>query len=69
MIKPGIYKHFKGNIYQVFETVLHSETKEELVLYKRENNKQFWVRPISMFEEIVEKDGEKMPRFLFVDAS
>lgn len=72
MIKPGIYKHYKGNLYQVIGTAHHSETLEELVTYKalylhKEYGKDsLWVRPAVMFEESVEKDGKKIPRFAFL---
>ena len=44
-------------------TVLHSETEEELVLYRSEKNEQLWVRPKKMFEETVLVDGKEMERF------
>jgi hypothetical protein len=62
-MKTGRYLHYKGNYYEVLETVLHSETKEELVLYRSEKNKQLWVRPRKMFEETVVIDGKEVPRF------
>lgn len=71
MNKPiigGIYKHYKGNLYEVIDVVRHSETTEEMVLYKPlYDNKDFpgqlWVRPLEMFMETIEKEGEKIPRF------
>jgi hypothetical protein len=66
---PGKYKHYKGNFYEVLDIVLHSESLEELVLYKPlyESNNEFngklWVRPVAMFMEKVEIDGKVMPRF------
>jgi hypothetical protein len=70
-LKKGVYKHFKGNLYQVIDVVRNSETLEEMVLYKplyknKEFPDQMWVRPLKMFTEIVEKDGKKMPRFKFI---
>ena len=66
MIKPGPYKHYKGNFYEVFTTAKHTETEEEIVLYKAKGKEQFWVRPLAMFQENVEKDGKIVPRFKFM---
>ncbi|MDD5152674.1 MAG: DUF1653 domain-containing protein [Candidatus Pacebacteria bacterium] len=70
MIKIGIYKHAKtGNEYRVVCLAKHSETLEDLVVYEAlyENPKsKFWVRPIAMFTEIVEINGKKTPRFIFI---
>lgn len=68
----GIYKHFKGNIYKVIDIVRHSETTEEMVLYKplyksKDFPNQMWVRPIEMFLEIIESDGKKIPRFKLIE--
>lgn len=69
MIQQGIYKHSKsGNLYKVHFIVKHSETLEDMVVYEAlyDNPKsKFWVRPVSMFEEIVEVEGQKLPRFTF----
>ena len=69
-MKPGIYKHSKtGNEYKVHFIVKHSETLEDMVVYEALYNNEkskFWVRPASMFEEIVDVKGEKVPRFLWV---
>lgn len=65
MIRKGIYKHYKGNRYEVIGTVTHSETLETLVLYKALKTDQLWVRPLPMFEEEIEVDGRKVKRFLF----
>ena len=67
-IKPGKYKHFKGDIVEVAGTALHSESLEEFVLYKHltgkhVRKKHFWVRPIKMFMEKVMVDGKKIKRF------
>ena len=62
--EPGIYEHYKGNRYEVIGVALHEETHEELVVYCDVNDSQkLWVRPLSVFNENVEKDGEKIPRF------
>lgn len=71
ILKKGTYKHHKGNLYEVIDVVRHSETLEELVLYKplyksKEFPEQMWVRPLKMFTETVEVDGKKIPRFKFI---
>ncbi|HWZ22222.1 MAG TPA: DUF1653 domain-containing protein [Cytophagaceae bacterium] len=66
-MKTGRYLHYKGNYYEVVGTVLHSETEEELILYRSEKNEQLWVRPKKMFEETVLVDGKEIKRFLKVD--
>ena len=64
-MKTGRYLHYKGNHYIVLGTVLHSETEEELVLYRSEKSEQLWVRPRTMFEEKVVVNGKKVERFAF----
>jgi len=66
-MKTGRYLHYKGNYYIVLGTVLHSETEEELVLYRSEKNEQLWVRPRKMFEELISIDGKEQKRFLYVE--
>lgn len=67
MIKPGKYKHFKGNYYEVIGTAKHSETLEEYVVYKALYGEYgLWIRPTKMFEEIIEKDGKQIKRFEYV---
>ncbi|MFY8352854.1 DUF1653 domain-containing protein [Pseudoalteromonas sp. SSM20] len=67
-IQPGKYQHFKGNFYQVIDTVTHSETQETLVLYKPLYGEQaLWVRPIEMFLEEIERDGKVFKRFTLVE--
>lgn len=65
-IKPGKYQHFKGNQYEVIGIANHSETLEELVIYRAlYGNHGFWVRPLKMFLEEVEVNGKKVPRFKY----
>ena len=69
MIKPGIYRHYKGGMYKVHFEVKHSETLEDLVVYEAlyKNPKiMHWVRPSKMFFELVKKDGKEVQRFQFV---
>lgn len=65
-MEPGLYKHYKGQLYEVIGTARHSETLEELVIYKASYQKEgenLWVRPRAMFEEIIEVEGTSLPRF------
>lgn len=70
MITPGIYKHSKtGDLYKVHFVAKHSETLEDYVAYEcmyDNETSRFWVRPASMFEEIVEINGEKVQRFVYI---
>lgn len=71
--KKGIYQHYKGNLYELIDVVRHSESLEEMVLYKPlYKSKDFpdnkmWVRPKDMFFEDVIVDGKKTPRFTFLN--
>lgn len=58
------YRHFKGNIYKVLHVAKHSETLEEYVVYQAMyGNRDIWIRPKSMFEETITRDGITMKRF------
>jgi hypothetical protein len=67
-IKPGRYRHFKGNEYEVIGIAKHSETLEPIVVYRAlyGDTAQLWVRPAAMFAEEIERDGVRMPRFAYV---
>ena len=66
-IKPGIYKHFKGNEYQVYDVAQHSETFELFVVYRPlYGERKLTIRPLTMFMEEVDRDGYKGPRFFYV---
>jgi hypothetical protein len=66
-IQPGLYQHYKGPQYRIFSVARHSETEEEVVFYQAlYGDYGFWVRPLSMFLESVEVDGEQVPRFALV---
>ncbi len=67
MLKAGLYRHYKGNRYEVIDIVHHSETEEELVLYRALYGEQsLWVRPLAMFAESVNVDGLTVPRFAYI---
>ena len=64
-LQRGIYQHYKGQLYQVFNVARHSETEEQLVVYQcLYGDYSMWVRPLSMFTETVQlEDGQLIPRF------
>jgi len=68
--KPGIYKHFKGNLFLALFLAKHSETEEDLVIYVdlyENKSGQIWARPLDMFLDYKElEDGTKVKRFKFV---
>ena len=62
--KKGIYRHFKGNRYELLDFARHSETMEWMVVYRAlYGDCGVWVRPLSMWTETVERDGRTVPRF------
>jgi len=66
-IKPGIYEHYKGKHYHVYELCRHSETEEWLVVYRTlYGDYSLWVRPQEMFCEDVIIDGKTVPRFKWI---
>ena len=66
-IKPGRYCHFKGKEYEVLGVARHSETQEELVVYRAlYGDFSLWVRPVSMWNEAVERDGKTFRRFTYI---
>lgn len=67
-IEPGTYRHFKGAEYEVLGVARHSETEEEHVVYRAlYGARGLWVRPLSMWTELVDRDGYRGPRFTPVD--
>ena len=60
----GIYRHYKGKDYKLLAVAKHSETLEEMAVYQAlYGDGQIWVRPLAMFTETIEKDGQRFPRF------
>lgn len=67
-ITPGKYRHFKGNEYEVLYIARHSETLDEMVVYRAlYGERGIWVRPASMWNEIVERDGKTYRRFTKIE--
>lgn len=67
-IQPGIYRHFKGNLYEVIGTASHSETLEEMVVYRAlYGDGGLWVRPAAMWSEWVDREDYHGPRFTRVE--
>ena len=66
-VRPGRYRHFKGNEYQVLGVARHSETEEEMVVYRALYGEGgLWVRPAAMCLETVTRDGVTQPRFTYI---
>lgn len=66
-VKCGKYRHFKGKEYEVLGTATHSETLEELVIYRAlYGDGALWARPVSMWCESVERDGKTVRRFTYI---
>jgi hypothetical protein len=69
MLKPGKYQHYKGKQYEVIGIAKHSETLEEVVVYKalyQPEGNNLWIRPLKMFTEDVIIEEKKIPRFKFL---
>lgn len=66
-MKKGIYRHYKGNLYELTDVAIHSETLEQMVVYRAlYGEKKVWVRPLCMWNEELVIDGKKVKRFEFV---
>ncbi len=65
-IPLGIYRHYKGGIYEVIANATHSETCEDMVVYRNIDTEAVWVRPSHMWNELVTHDGKVEPRFAFL---
>ena len=67
-VKPGRYRHFKGMEYEVVGIARHSETLEEMVVYRAlYGDGGLWVRPAAMWNETVTRDGKTFPRFTLLE--
>ncbi len=65
--QPGIYRHYKGHEYRVYEVATHSETEELLVIYRPLYGEQaLWARPLAMWAEQVQWQDQSVPRFEWV---
>lgn len=63
-LEPGLYRHHKGDLYQVEGVAQHTEVEDEwLVIYRRLGQASLYARPYDMFVEYVDKDGQSVPRF------
>ena len=68
-LKSGRYRHFKGNEYEVLGVAKHSETLEPMVVYRALYGEGgLWVRPLSMWNEQVEREDYSGPRFVYIEA-
>ncbi len=68
MVSPGVYRHYKGQQYEVLGVSRHSETEEQFVVYRAlYGDRGLWIRPLAMFTESVEKEGVPVPRFSRMD--
>ncbi|ATC63170.1 hypothetical protein CMV30_03915 [Nibricoccus aquaticus] len=66
-LRPGRYRHYKGKDYQVIDVARHSETEEALVVYRLlYDDHSLWVRPLAMFTEEIEHNGQRQPRFAYL---
>lgn len=63
-VENGVYRHFKGGVYEVIGEATHSETGERMVVYRPlQGGERLWVRPSAMWRELVEREGTRQPRF------
>lgn len=66
-MRKGTYQHFKGEFYRVIDIAYHSESLEKYVIYHNiKNNDKLWIRPLTMFTEVIERDNIKIDRFKFI---
>ncbi len=66
-LKKGIYRHFKGNRYELIDIARNSENQEEYVVYRAlYGERGLWIRPLAMFDETIERDGKRVKRFAWL---
>jgi hypothetical protein len=66
-VPTGRYRHYKGRAYTVLGVARHSETQEELIVYRQEyGDFRLWVRPVAMFLETIGINGQPVPRFQYL---
>ncbi|GAB5499563.1 MAG: hypothetical protein PsegKO_18740 [Pseudohongiellaceae bacterium] len=69
-IPLGRYRHYKGPYYELIDIARHSETEEPMAVYRTlYGDFDLWVRPLTMFLEEIERDGQTLPRFSFTPES
>ncbi len=69
MVRLGLYRHFKGNMYEAVNVATHSETREKYVVYRAlYGNYELFIRPLDMFLEQVEFNGKTVDRFEFINS-
>jgi len=69
-MQKGIYRHYKGQFYEVLYLAKHSETREDMVIYRAlYGDFGLWVRPLKMFTENVCIDGKSQARFQWIKSS
>ena len=67
MLKPGLYRHYKGNLYRLLFLARHTESMENMVIYQdAKDSDKIWARPAYMWEEAVKTDGKMVRRFEYV---
>lgn len=66
-VRPGRYRHFKGNDYEVIGVARDAESEQEVVVYRAlYGERGLWVRPLAMFCEVIERDGRAVRRFEYI---
>ena len=68
-LERGFYRHFKGGLYEVLDTVIDSETLRTMVLYRPVASSYLWVRDFEMFTSLVDRDGKVQKRFVFIGSA
>jgi hypothetical protein len=66
-LQKGLYRHFKGGLYEVLDTVIDSETLKTMVLYRPVDSPYLWVRDYDMFTSLVEDSHKTLKRFAFLE--